>query len=273
MDVGKLLQPAGAQMEPYPPRRPGHYSRQTHQHPQRRFQIFTPDGLCPTERRGVEAKVVDWHQQRQWGDSADEIPERVRLQCWWYMSALDYPVWDVVALIGGRPRVYTVERDLVVEAAMLQRVEEWYERFIVGNERPPLTGSWESNRWLQTTYPTHRRPDIRPATEPEIELLWRYAEARVARQESEELCDTLANEIKAAIKEAEGIEWSEGRFTWRKARDSRVTDWQGLAWAVLVHFMKDNTERDRLVSEYTTEKPGFRRIHFTHADVRETSPR
>ena len=142
MVVGKLLEPAVLKLYTYLTGRPVNYCDQTYQHPQRRVQIFTPDGLCPTERRGVEAKVVDWHQQRQWGDSADEIPERVRLQCWWYMSALDYPVWDVVALIGGRPRVYTVERDLVVEAAKLRRIEECYERFLGGHERTPLNGSW-----------------------------------------------------------------------------------------------------------------------------------
>lgn len=139
MVVGKALEPGVLSLYTYVTGRQVTYCDVTSVHPVRPWMAYTPDAICNDERRGVDAKVVFWDQRRKWGEKADEIPERVQLQAYWYMAALNYDVWDVCALVGeGEPRVYTIERDPEAEKAMLDRTFEWYSRYLLGDEIPPL---------------------------------------------------------------------------------------------------------------------------------------
>jgi predicted phage-related endonuclease len=244
------------------------YIDKSSRHPQRPWQIFTPDALCRSERRGIDAKVVFWDQRAKWGREADEIPDRVQFQCWWYMSALDYPVWDVCALVGeGLPRIYTLERlDSVQESRMLARVEEWVERYLVGNDRPPIGGSREATDWLKQAYPAHNRADIREATAEEVALLDEYVDLRVAEKEVTRRRDALENALKDAIGNSEGLRWDEGTFTWRKTKDGETTRWKDMAQRLLNLYVKEE-DRETTVSIYTDPKPGQRRIRLNHPAV------
>ena len=186
------------------------------------------------------------------------------------MAGMDYDMWDVAALIGeGSPRVYTLDRDQEAERVMLARVEEWHRRYIIGDERPAIDGSEAASIWLQQAFPTHKRPDLRPATETEIALLDEYALLRQAEKSLEPRRDLLESQIKEAIGEREGITWEHGKFTWRRTKDSKYEDWEPLAIALLHNFVKDDKERARLLAEYERVKPGSRRIRFEHDEVSE----
>ncbi len=265
MMAGKVLEPAVLEL----------YSRimdrevapcdTTYQHPTREFQIYSPDGLVVGQRRGVEAKVVFWDKRLEWGWEADEIPYRVLMQVWWYCNAMDYDDWDVVALLGeGLPRIYTVQRlDVEAETKMLKVAEEWWLRYLVGDERPPMGASESAARWLQKTYP-RQTADIREATPEEAELLEQYVLLRLAQRELVRDRNGLELALKSAIKSAEGLKWSDGRFTWRKAKDKEWTDWQSMAIALLHNFVKDEDERRTIEARYEHVKTGSRRIHINH---------
>lgn len=244
------------------------YRNETIQHPTRPFQVYSPDALVVGQRRGVEMKVVFWDQRAKWGWESDEMPDRVLFQCWWYMSAMDYPQWDVAALLGeGLPRIYTVDRlDAVAEKAMLDRAEEWWKRYLVGDGRPPIDGSDESRRWLQKTYPAHKHPDMRDATAQEAEWLEQYVVTRLAQRQLKEQSNLLESLIKDAIKDREGLNWGDFRhaFTWRKTRDTAYTDWKSMAIALLHNFVKDAGQRGALEAQYARAKLGTRRIHINH---------
>jgi predicted phage-related endonuclease len=266
MIVGKCLERGLIDVHGKLTGRNSYYYDQTVVNPKYPHRRATPDGLCHGELRGVEVKVVASDQRHNWGHTSDEIPERVQLQVAHYMGVLEYPVWDVIALIGGEARVYTIERDLVLEAAMNERIDEWHRRFMVGNERPPMTGSWQASQWLQTRFAEYR-PDIRQATDQEIALLEQYAAVRQMLAEHEDEKDLLENRIKEAIGESEGLKWPRGRFTWRRTRDSKATDWEALAIATVTNFIKDPKQREALIAEYTKTRPGIRRIRFVHNDL------
>jgi predicted phage-related endonuclease len=234
---------------------------ETRQHPDHPWFVCTPDALVVGERRGVDAKVVAWDQRHKWGADSDSIPESIQLQIWGCMSVLDYERWDVAALIGGELRIYEIERDREAERAMLERLEEWHRRYVVGDERPPIGGGENARAWLQQAFPTHRRPDLREATSEEISILNEYAELRRVQHLVEERRDKFENQLKLAVADREGLIWPEGRFTWRKAKDSLITDWQSLALALVTTHIEAQ-ERDALVESYTGVKPGSRRIWF-----------
>jgi predicted phage-related endonuclease len=270
MRIGKALEPGVLELYEYVTGRSVKYCDQTSVHPERPWMVYTPDALCIAERRGVDAKVVAWDQRRLWGPTVDDIPERITLQCWWYMAALDYDVWDVAALVGdGLPRVYEIRRDREGERVMLQRVEEFWRRFIVGDDMPPIGTSTHAGAWLQRAFPRHQSPDLRTATDEEMLLLGRYAAVRVTEKAAKDARAELENRIKLAIGDREGLVWPTGKFTWRKTKDKIVTDWKSMAKGLAQQYLADDEARATLTGIYTRPEEGQRRIYFKEALVGE----
>ena len=269
MLVGKYLEEGVLKLYAHFTGREVEYCDVTSRHPERPWMVYTPDALVKGERRGVDAKVVAWDQRRQWGFSADEIPMRVQLQCWWYMAAMDYDAWDVCALMGeGEPRIYSIDRDREAEAVMLARVEEWYTRYLLGDERPPMGGNEDAALWLKQMYPRHKRPDLRDATAEEVAMLTDYVQVRVQQKALQRRRAELEIYLKDAIANREGLEWPEGRFTWRRTKDGTWVDWQSMALGLLHEHVTDADERQRIEKFYTHTKEGVRRILCSHDDLR-----
>lgn len=229
-------------------------------HPKYPFMAYSVDALVEGQCRGVDAKYVSRDQGWKWGPTVDEIPPYVVMQAWWYMAALDYPVWDIAALIAGEdePRIYTVERDLEVEAAMLEKAGEWWKRYLVGDERPPITGAETSHRWLKGAFPRHQRNDIPKAAEKQVELLDHYARVYHQWDQVDDELGKLEAQVKEEIGFHEGLEWAGGRVTWKLAKDSAFVEWKELA----EELIKGNPEAPRLMKEHTQKKEGSRRLYF-----------
>jgi putative phage-type endonuclease len=263
--MGKILEPSLLKLYTFITRRELVYCDVTKRHPERPWMAYTPDALCRDERRGVEAKLVGWDQRSAWGEGPDEVPLHAEFQVRHYMAAMEYNVWDIIALMPGhQPRIYSLHRDLDIEPLMLQREEEWHRRYILGDDRPPLGGSEEAARWLQKTYPTHKRPDLREATPEEVDLLSEYVQLRVEQGELMERRGFLECQLKDAIKNREGLIWPDGQFTWRTTKDSKHVDWQAMALGLANQFIKDEAARAELLEMFTTVRAGTRRIRLEH---------
>lgn len=220
----------------------------------------TPDGRIIEEKRGIDAKVVAPDQMRHWGFEADDIPLYITLQAYWYMLLTDLDEWVIAALVGGWLRFYTITRDAEAERTMLLRVQEWWDRYILGNERPPFGESDQAAQWLQRVY-NKPRPKIREASEEEARLIHDYIVSRLAKEKAGRLMDLAANKVKDAIGNDEGLKWEDGRFTWKMTASGGV-DWKSLAIALYTNFIKDPKEREDLLARYT--RPGQRRVHVSH---------
>jgi predicted phage-related endonuclease len=269
MVMGQLLEEGLLDIYSYVTQRPVKYSNQTVVDPDRPYMVATPDGFCVNERRGVDLKLVAPDQARKFGEDNDEIPPRIVLQCDWYMAAFDYDLWDVCAFPWGTPRIYELERDRECERAMLARVEEWHARYILGDEVPPIDSSPEARRWLQEVYPTHRRPDLREADPDEVDRLNQYVSLRVLQRELKAKQVELETAFKAAIKDREGLEWEEGKFTWRRTKDGKKTEWESMARGLLNQFVLTDEERADLLDFYTHPVPGYRKIRIDHPALRK----
>src|SRR5262249_34966488 len=147
------------------------------------------------------------------------------------------------------PVLYEYERNRELGAEIFERMKGWHERHIVEAVPPPLGGSEATKDWIEERFPVHQRSDIRPATEEEIELLLDYENHKVLSKEIHSELDILANRVREAIGEREGIEWYAGRVTWRKTKDSSKTDWQGLALDLLDSFLPE--KRNQILDHYT----------------------
>ena len=230
--------------------------------PERPYMVVTPDGLCPDLRRGVEAKVVSYDQRDLWNEGP---PPHVYLQCAWSMAFYGYDRWDViVAIADDEPEVWTVDRDQELIDVIVNRAVDFYSRYLLPEQQPPIDGSAASAVYLQRKFPRHKKPDIRPATTQEILMLERYARVRAEFKDVKARKDLLENQLTEAVGEAEGIAWEAGKFTWRKTRDSTYVDWQSMAIALNYRFIKDEAKRAELQESYVKPKPGYRKIHFDY---------
>jgi putative phage-type endonuclease len=275
MMIGKVLEPAVLQLyQRMKPEKQVVYTDVTFQHPSRPFQVYSPDALIVGEKRGVEVKVVFWDQRGKWGWDPDSIPTRVLFQCWWYMAAMGYDTWDVVALIGeDLPRIYTIDRLIPAEEkAMLDYVESWWRRFIEGDEEPPLDNSEDAARLVAQRYPRHKRPDMREATEAETLILEKYVTLRILQRELKSEQTGLETLIKNAIGDREGLTWGDQyAFTWRRSKDGTEINYEAMALTLLHNFVKDPADRLVVESLHTVPKEGSRRIRLNHPEFNRTT--
>ena len=100
------------------------------------------DRLIVGERAGVECKLVDGMAFRlndAWGDEdTDQVPPYYLLQCLLYAMILDYPLWYLVALVGGNDlKRYVIRRDPALEQLIIDGAHEFWG-FVETKQPPPL---------------------------------------------------------------------------------------------------------------------------------------
>lgn len=207
-------------------------------HPTRSWHGATPDAVRDASI-DVQVKLVGAHSWHRWSqdesDGPEGIPPEVLAQVQWEMYVLracDVARADlahVAAMFGTELRVYPVPRDEELIGGLVELVDVFVERNIVGGETPVVTSAnaESARRIVAARYPSVRRGMIEST--PEIELLAQaYLLARSTKDAAEAEQNLAAAELCARIGDAEGVEGSWGRATWRQ-RASGGTDWKSLA--------------------------------------------
>jgi putative phage-type endonuclease len=202
--------------------RPVVWVDETRRHPEREWQIYTPDFLCIDEPRGGDCKTAGMDRWHEWGTpGTDEIPDVYLLQNQWYLSATGLPTWDIALLVAGHDfRIYTVKEDKELQEALLYSAEKFWKDSVVGGHPPEIQHSDTVGRWLRQKFPKDKAP-VRPATAQEAELIASLRLARESRKTAEQIENDLIAKAKVAIGECAGIEAAVGTVTWRATRLGR----------------------------------------------------
>lgn len=222
-------------------------------HPEAPEILGTPDAFRKDARRGVELKWVGDRTAGLWGDSGtDEIPDYYHLQCDVYMAVTDLPEWDVAVILGGRElRVFHLRRDLALEAELVARLRSFWREHIVAQVPPPLDGSEDARRWIESRFP-RQRAALRPASLQEEIWARDLASVRAAKARAESEEQRIRNLLTLSMGVAEGIEGPFGRITWRAGKDVVRTDWRAVASAL--------NPPPELISKFTAVEPASRRF-------------
>lgn len=214
----------------------------TVQHPDRPWQIGSPDALSPTAaspESGIDAKNVAFDQRFHWGhpgERDERFPERYEWQARWYMSLLDVDYWHIIALLGGSDlRIFTVERDMRKEREMLAQVESFWIDHVVPRVPPEINYSTSARNYVHALYPRNRGI-VRAATDLERELLGQYQHAREVAKLAEQEQARLETVLKDTVGEDDGIRSDEHLFTWRTIADTEHTDWKALAIHIYTEY-------------------------------------
>lgn len=192
--------------------------------PDRPWLRGTPDGYLMIDgaRYGLEIKTA--RNLDQWGEpgSAD-IPPTYRAQVAWYMALtkLDRFYVAVFATFSDDWRIYIVDRDLEVEAALLQLAGDWWDRHVTNGERPPLDGSPGCAKALQAAYPDNGfEPVTANDTAAELVGYWLDAKEAEAKAKAERLA--LEAEIKDTIGNASGLDSDLWAIKWSRYESKRL---------------------------------------------------
>jgi putative phage-type endonuclease len=218
-------------------------------HPERSWQIASPDAIIPTEKVIVEAKAPGLRQAPKYGpEGTDEIPEEHLLQCHWQLSTLDYQEAAPAILLGGQDfRIYRVTRDRELEDAMLSAGYKFWFENVQADVPPEIKDTDRTRDWLRRAFPRELQP-LRRATEEEALLAHKYADALRQKAVIEEYIGILDVKIRAAIAADGGLEADDFRLTYRKAKDSQKTDWKaaGEEMRLALRLIAEATERTDL---------------------------
>lgn len=192
----------------------------------------------------------------EWGESGtDLVPPAYLVQCATYLALTGCAVADLACLFGNQElRVYTIARDLDLEASLIEQATDWWNRHVVADV-PPEPSTPDECRWL---WPSHRAGkslivDVQVAKD--IESL---ATCKAEIKQIEATASEIETRVLAAFRDAEEITYMGRRLaTWKSNKDSQKTDWKALALDLLALRVPE-PERQLYLAGHTTTTPGAR---------------
>ena len=252
MEMGNILEPVVAQL----------YTERTGvqlelaalvRSPEYPFLAVNPDYWIPGGNALVECKTAGAHMAKYWGDEGtDLIPIQYLIQCHWQLVLTGFDYVDVAVLIGGQDfRVYRVMPDVEIHDQLMDAAISWWNEHVVGNTPPPISGSSSDTEWLKRKYSSDNGEIINATEDIECAISELQA-ARIARIDAEKREAEAENIIKEFMGENSVLESNAGRFTWKAAKPSQVTDWKELT--KMLQATPDQ------IREFSVTKPGSRRF-------------
>ena len=174
---------------------------------------------------GLEIKTA--RSARKWGDGGtDNIPVYYAMQCHWYMACTGMPRWDLAVYLTsfGEFRRYVLPRDETIVSALTERVGQWWERHVIGGERPPIqNASTAANSWLNETF-SESNGEVRDASLEEEELATQLRDIREQIKKLSTVKKDLETTLKSAIGDNRGLQGSFGRILWSDSNGAARVD-------------------------------------------------
>lgn len=187
---------------------------------------------------------------RDWDDG---VPLYYETQVQVYMSlAPQVQHADVACLFLNRKNfeIYRVERDDEVITMMSERLNAWWEEYVIGDKMPPPMNEADCRLlWARSN------PGKSITATKEIEdKLETYKRFKANEKSAKEAASELQSDICAYLGDAEVLTGVDGKpmLTWKSSKDSNKTDWEALARSL--------GATDELIAQYTSVSIGSRRF-------------
>lgn len=166
------------------------------------FILANIDRELVGQKVGLECKTASAYKKEEW--SADEIPAEYIVQCQHYMAVTGYEAWWIACLIGGNQFVYKrIDRDEEFIEMLLAAEVDFWNRYVVGGEMPPVDGSDASKNALHDFYPNAEAGAEIILDAEQDSLLQERLGLMELKDDCEAKIQTIDNQIKAAMGENE----------------------------------------------------------------------
>lgn len=186
--------------------------------------LATPDGIHMPHARAeavCEAKAVGLHYADAWGEDDGDVPDHVIAQVHWQMHCAELPRAFVGALIGTEVRTYQVVRDDDLIAALVEVADRFWTDHVVAHQPPAPDGSYAASSAIASIFPRHRGQLVE-ATPALDTLALQVLELRLQEADVERRRKTLEQEMQLIIGDADGVEGSSWRCSWKHQEAAEV---------------------------------------------------
>lgn len=236
------------------------YTPGTLRHPEHEWALASPDRVVSPAGLGRPARE-DWRSLleiktvffsgSEYGEGADEIPERHLVQVQWQLEVVGLEEATLVALVNGDYREYPIRRDRELGGMLLEVVGRFWRENVIARRPPAVDGSVAYTEYLRRRHPRDTAPAL-PASDQLRDLVAKVREAKAALKVAEDAEGLATNALRAALGDAAGIE---GLCTYRSNKDSTKTDWEAVA--------KDCEAPPEIIAAHTITKPGARVLRLS----------
>ncbi len=236
------------------------YTPGTLRHPQHEWALATldrvvaPPGVGRPARKdwleGLEIKV-SFYSADEYGEGADDVPEKYQVQVQWQMEVADLEQVTLVALVKGDYREYPIRRDREMGAMLLDIVGRFWRENVLARVPPPVDGSKAYTDYLRARNPREKGP-VLPATPEAADIVARLRAAQAESKKAEKAEELVKQQLLQLLGDAAGVE---GLCTFKANKDSEKTDWEAVAGELAAPA--------DLVAKHTTIKPGARVLRLT----------
>lgn len=204
--------------------------------------------------RIVEIKTA-WTSRtiNAWGEEGTaDIPEHYRCQGIVYLALMPHlSRLDFALFAAGTLKVYTMWRDVDIENAVIDRSIEWWHAHVTADVQPEASQPSDVDA-IKRLWSDSSGEILKVGADFDA-MAKQYLEARAEAEAAEERADVLKARLQAAIADADGIEGSNFRATWKFAKVSPRVDWESVALRcgatpdVVKEFTKDGTPSRRFL--------------------------
>lgn len=242
---------------------PDHGGQRVFVHPEYPVARCMPDRIVEHGEHAhsvLEIKTCTLRLVQMWGidPESDEVPDQYLVQVMWNMGTLlaleeiNMNEGHLITLIGGQDdREFTIRWDAELFEMLLGRANKFWDDHVAAQQPPPMDASDGSKALLKQLFPEHKGDIVSCSAETE-ELVFKLKDVRAEAERIEEEKATLENQIKQEIGDNAGIQGDFGKITWKKAKDSKRTNWKDVA-------LELDAPQD-IIDENTKVTPGSRRF-------------
>jgi len=212
----------------------------------------TPDGWAKMPDGSiVNLEVKMPRRGDDWGESGtDDIPTCHVCQVVQEMGVFGRKLTKMIALVWGEMRIYDVPHDPELEAILLNRGGDFYDKYVMTRIPPPPDSSDNYYKYLKHIFPGMAKGEMLPTTEDLDAKVARYLAAKERADEVDDEIKLLKNQICAEIGDAKGIKGGDWKAVWNNVRGRQKTDWKA--------YVNDLGGTPEGADKYTTRGAGYR---------------
>jgi putative phage-type endonuclease len=192
-------------------------------HPDHPWMLATTDFEHADGSAVVEAKSVGWRVEHHWNENEEEgVPHYVMTQVQHQLAVRGIGAAAVPVLFtsDARKRIFRVRRDQRIIDALIVIGERFWRDHVLARTPPPVDGSDDAREILTRLYPRHMTP-LAPAPVGSFDAACAYIDAREAEKKARADASLAGNRLRKFIGDAEGIEGTDWRATWRSNKNDQ----------------------------------------------------